>query len=194
MITPKQTASITVAAGLALAVEMSCAPNTSYNESVNQAETAQVEPYELGSTKPIHSVGGIFLAGQPKKEDFHLAKEQGIKTVINLRHKKEIADFDEKEVAETAGLTYIPLPWNGEDELTDAVFDQTRKLLSSAERPILLHCGSSNRVGAVWLPWRALDEGVDLETAVEEAKSIGLKKPAYEEKARDYVRRHQGSN
>jgi hypothetical protein len=57
-----------------------------------------------------------------------------------------------------------------------------------------LHCGSSNRVGAVWLPWRVLDGGVEVEKAVAEAKPIGLKKAEYEEKALDYIKRNQSSN
>jgi len=72
--------------------------------------------------------------------------------------------------------------------LTPKVFDKARKLLRTSEKPILLHCSSANRVGAVWIPFRALDMGIPLEQAVEEAKTIGLKTPAYEEIARQYVR------
>ncbi|MDF1813784.1 MAG: DUF3365 domain-containing protein, partial [Verrucomicrobiales bacterium] len=62
-----------------------------------------------------------------------------------------------------------------------------RATLQTAPRPLLLHCGSSNRAGAVWLAARALDQGVELEKAVEDAKLVGLKKEAYEEKARAYI-------
>jgi ubiquinone/menaquinone biosynthesis C-methylase UbiE len=54
----------------------------------------------------------------------------------------------------------------------------------------MLHCGSANRVGAVWLTYRVLDQGVPIETAIEEAKTIGLRSPEYEAKARDYIHRH----
>jgi hypothetical protein len=53
-----------------------------------------------------------------------------------------------------------------------------------------LHCASANRVGAVWIPFRVLDQGIELEAAVAGAKAIGLETPEYEAKARDYVERH----
>ena len=37
--------------------------------------------------------------------------------------------------------------------------------------------------------YRALDEGLDVGEAVTEAKIVGMKSPAYEEKARDYIER-----
>jgi protein tyrosine phosphatase (PTP) superfamily phosphohydrolase (DUF442 family) len=71
------------------------------------------------------------------------------------------------------------------------VFVEARKQLKAAERPILLHCGSANRVGAVWLPYRVLDAGLAWDAALAEAKTIGLRTPALEAKAMDYVQRHQ---
>lgn len=151
--------------------------------------TEKLEPYQCGTITRLHTVGGVFLASQPKPEDFAQAKKGGVKTVINLRHLKEIKDFNEQEVVEGLGLNYEPLAWNGPGELTDEVFDRTRKLLKSADRPLLLHCGSANRVGAVWLPYRVLDEGVALDDAVAEANTVGLKSAEYERLARDYIAR-----
>jgi protein tyrosine phosphatase (PTP) superfamily phosphohydrolase (DUF442 family) len=107
--------------------------------------------------------------------------------VINLRHAQEITTFDETAVVGVLGLDYVHLPWNGTEELTDEVFDRCRALLSTAERPILLHCASANRVGAVWLPWRVLDGGITWEAALGEAHTIGLRSSGYEELARAYV-------
>ena len=70
------------------------------------------------------------------------------------------------------------------------VFDQAREQLKTAERPILLHCASANRVGAVWLPYRVLDGGLSWDHALAEAKTVGLKSPDYEAKAKDYIQRH----
>ncbi|CAG0957433.1 hypothetical protein PHYC_00543 [Phycisphaerales bacterium] len=152
--------------------------------------TDKLEPYECGTITRLHTLGGVFLASQPKPEDFAQAKKGGVKTVINLRHASEIKDFDEKQVVEAEGLAYIHLPWDGPAELTDAVFDQTREYLKTAARPILLHCSSANRVGAVWLPYRVLDGGLSWDAALAEAKTVGLKSPDYEAKAKDYIERH----
>lgn len=154
--------------------------------------TGKLEPYECGTITRLHTMGGIFLASQPSPADLEQAQKGGVKSVINLRHHSENTEFDEPAVVAGLGLNYYNLPWNGPDELTDKIFDDSRELLRTVERPVLLHCSSANRVGAVWIPYRVLDQGADAETAVEEARVIGLKSPDYEAKARDYVERQQG--
>lgn len=150
----------------------------------------KLEPATCGSIKQVHALGGIYLAGQPSPADLELARQDGVRTVISLRHASEI-EFDERAVAEGLGLTYVSLPWNAPAELTDEVFARARELLRTAERPILLHCGSANRVGAVWLPYRVLDGGLAFDDALAEAKAIGLRTPEFVGKARDYVARQQ---
>ena len=153
--------------------------------------TEKLEPFECGEITRLHTLGGVFLASQPKPEYFAQAKKGGVKTVINLRHAAEIKDFDEKQVVEAEGMIYLNLPFEGPAELTDAVFDKAREHLKSAVRPILLHCSSANRVGAVWLPYRVLDGGLSIEDALAEAKTVGLKSPDYEAKAREYIKKRK---
>ncbi|MHC4379906.1 MAG: protein tyrosine phosphatase family protein [Planctomycetota bacterium] len=149
-----------------------------------------LEPFECGSVTRLHTFEGIFLASQPAAEDFEQASMGGIRTVINMRHDAEMGDMDEQAIVEDLGLNYLHLPWNGPDEMTDGMLDDLRHQLNEAERPILLHCKSANRVGAVWLAYRALDGGLSMDEAKAEAKTVGLKSPAYEKKALDYVERH----
>jgi uncharacterized protein (TIGR01244 family) len=152
------------------------------------ATTERLEPYTCGSIARLHTCQGIFLASQPTPADLEQARTGGVRTVINLRHAQEITDFDEAAVVRDLGLTYENPAWNGEAELTDGVFDELRRLLNTAERPLLLHCGSANRVGAVWLAWRALDGGLSDEEALAEARIVGLKTPAYQARAEAYVK------
>lgn len=154
---------------------------------------ASIEPATCGAIEKISRVGDVYLAGQPGPEDLAEARALGVETVINLRGEAEVAAlaFDERAVATELGLDYVSLPFASHDELTDAVFDRARDLLDTVDRPILLHCGSSNRVGAVWLPWRVLDEGVSVEEATEEARAIGLRSAEMEKKAKDYIARHR---
>lgn len=154
--------------------------------------TEQLEVYECGTITRLHTYEGLFLASQPKVEDFEQAKKGGVVTVINMRHESENTDFDEALVVHNLGLTYVNLPWNGPDELTDDVFDKAREMFNTVERPALVHCSSANRVGAVWIPYRVLEGGLSIEDAVAEAKVIGLKTPAYEPMAIDYIKRHRG--
>jgi len=93
----------------------------------------------LGNIKQIHALGGVFLAGQPNPDDLKLAKEKGLKTVINLREKGEI-DWDEEAAVKSLGLEYVHLPFKSPETLTDDIFDRARKLLSDqSKHPVLLH-------------------------------------------------------
>ena len=153
--------------------------------------TDKLEPFECGSVERIHTYGGIFLASQPQPGDFEQAKEGGIKTVVNLRKEGEL-DWNEQEVVTNLRLEYYSVPWNGPGELTDQVFEEVRALLNDADkRPLLLHCGSANRVGPIWMAHRVLDDGLGIEEAAAEAKTVGMRLPAYEEKAREYIKRTQ---
>jgi len=156
------------------------------------AATAPVEAVTCGTIKQIHAVDGLYLAGQPSAQDYALLKEQfGIKTVIDLRKPEEQRGFDEARAVQALGMSYITLPWNGAEELTDEKLDAMRKLLRESERPLLMKCGSSNRVGAGWLAYRVLDEGVALEQAVAQAKEVGMRTPAYETITREYIQKQQ---
>ena len=156
------------------------------------AATQEVAPplvdSELGATRNVHRCGSLFLAGQPTADDFATLKERGVALVVTLREGDE-APW-EKSAAESAGLELVEVPFRAPDTLTDQVFDRVRNLLAT-DKPTLLHCGSANRVGAVWMAHRVLDQGVELEVAVAEAKQVGLRNPGYEQRALHYIRRMQ---
>lgn len=146
-----------------------------------------LEPAKCGSVKQLHVLDDIYLAGQPSAEDFQEFKKRGVKSVLNLRTKEEM-DFDEAKTLKSLGLEYHHIPIAGSDSLTDENFDKLRKLLNEKEqRPMLLHCTAANRVGAVWLAHRVLDGGLAYDAALAEAKTVGLKAPALEAKAKDYI-------
>lgn len=147
----------------------------------------------LGATTPVHAFGHLLLAGQPGEADLALARAHGTHTVVTLRLPDEAVGFDERAAAGRLDLEYHDVPWNGTAEQADAVFTEVRRLLNTTMEPLLLHCRSANRVGAVWIPWRVLDGGVPLETAVAEARTIGLVSPDLEQLARDYVQRAEES-
>ncbi len=153
-------------------------------------DPAGINSAELGTTKNVHQCGDLFLAGQFAKDDIAIFGEQKIARVITLRTEGEI-DWDEKSELEAAGIELIEVPFRSPESLTDEVFDKIRTLLKDQSATTLFHCGSANRVGGVWLPYRVLDQGVDLETALSEAKVIGLRTKFIEEKAIDYIKRHQ---
>ena len=109
----------------------------------------KLESCELGSTYNVHRFGKIYLAGQPSQDDFQLAKKEGIKTVINLRPDSEM-QWNEKDFLKSVELEYHHIPFREPESLKDKVFDDIRKLLRDKKKqPVILHCASANRVGAI---------------------------------------------
>lgn len=151
----------------------------------------KLEPYECGTVTRLNTLGGVFLASQPNVADIEQAAMGGIELVVNMRHESEMTDFNEKEVAEKNGMRYINLPWNGANELTDKILDEARRILREETRPMMVHCSSANRVGAVWLAYRVLDNGISYEDALAEAKVVGMKTPAYETITKAYIAKRQ---
>lgn len=147
-----------------------------------------IEKATLGETRNVHRIGKLHLAGQPKQSDLAAIKAQGVARIVTLRLDQEL-DWDQATAARNQGLEFIKVPFRAPNTLTDDVFDRVRGLLrEAAKTPTLVHCGSANRVGAVWLTFRVLDQQVPLSTALPEARKIGLKTAAYERRAVAYIR------
>lgn len=149
--------------------------------------SAGLSPSDLGSTRNVHRIGDIYFSGQPGPDDWDAVTRAGIKTVITLRHVDELKEFDEKETVAALGMEFIQIPFGSAGELTDTVIEEVRARLKSARQPLLLHCASANRVGAVWIPFRVLDRGVAYDKALEEAKTIGLRSEAYQQRVEAYL-------
>jgi uncharacterized protein (TIGR01244 family) len=115
---------------------------------------------------------------------------RGYKSIVNLRLAGETGvNLDaSKAAAEGAGLKYIHLPLDGREpdvKIADAFI---AAVTDTTNQPVFIHCGSANRVGALWLAKRMLIDKWDQARAVEEAKMIGLSSEALEQFALDYVR------
>ncbi len=159
-------------------------------EITNSQRAPKVSKLKIGEVKNVHRSGNLIVSGQFTLGDLQSMKQMGIERVISLRNANE-TQFDESESVTNAGLEFLRVPFATEETLTDDVFDNIRKLLRADARKTLLHCGSANRVGGVWLTYRVLDQGVDVDTAITEAKKIGLRTPFIQEKALDYIQRQK---
>lgn len=132
--------------------------------------------------------GGLSMGGQPTESDLQLLAQRGTRRVVNLRKPGEFKDFDEAARAKELGLEYVNLPFGSAEELSDDVLDRARALLREARTTgTLLHCASGNRVGALWLAHRTLDDALAWDEALAEAQSVGLRSSAYIERVKAYV-------
>lgn len=176
--------------GLSIALLL---PQVSFGQQTKQAQTQKSDEIvvsSLGTTKNVHQRGKLFFGGQFTADDLGKIKDQKIARVITLRTDGEV-DWNEEATLKAANMECIKVPFRTPETLTDEVFDKVRELLKDKSKPTLLHCGSANRVGGVWIPYRVLDEGVDVKTAVAEAGVIGLRAEFLKEKALDYIKRKQ---
>jgi len=104
----------------------------------------------------------------------------GFKTIIDLRTATEGA-ADEKALIDLNGMNYINIPMTvaGISEEQLAAFT---KAMETAQAPILIHCGSGNRAGAMWASYQ-IRNGVDPEVALAAGRKAGMR-PPMEEKVR----------
>ncbi len=133
------------------------------------------EPQKLGGAERVVVVDHIWVASQPDTEALKLAKAEGVRTVINLRHPNEM-DWNEARAVEALGMRYHNVPINGRgDELDPVAMAKIHRLVrAEGDRPVLVHCRSGNRVGG-WLATYLMDEqGASRENALAVGKKAGI--------------------
>ena len=151
------------------------------------AQTGAAEPLAKAIPNYTRSADGkIVYAGQPSEDNFQTLKEAGFKTVINLRPADEMS-FDEKKVVEELGMTYVNIPITT-FSITEEKVGQLADLLGDPDAaPVLMHCGSSNRVGGMWYIYRALFGDASEEEAMKEAVEYGLRSATLKTVVERYV-------
>lgn len=92
---------------------------------------------------------GVLTGGQPSLAQFGAARDAGYKTVINLRNTGEAGVAEEAKLLPEMGLTYHHLPVAGAMGITVENAKAFAALLDDAEAPVMVHCGSGNRIGAL---------------------------------------------
>lgn len=108
----------------------------------------------------------------------------GFKTLVNLVTPEEGAEA-ERGPAEAVGLTYVSIPIAG-GAPTEAEIARLAEIVEEPfNYPVLVHCRSSNRVGAAWALYRAAS-GVPAEIAIQEGRTVGLK-PSRETAVREVL-------
>jgi uncharacterized protein (TIGR01244 family) len=121
-----------------------------------------------------------------------LAKD-GFKSVINLRLASEANANIELNAAHarSLGLNYIHVPFNAAQPEPKVLDQFLAAIANKANQPAYVHCGSANRVGAVWLVKRVVQDGWAIDKATEEAKLIGLRSEPLEKFALAYIAAHK---
>lgn len=118
----------------------------------------------------------VYSAGQPTEAELAALARKGMRTIINLRLPTESTDFDEANVVATLGMRYANLPVSGAQDLTqETIANFSRELTDARSRgPVLVHCGSANRVGAVIALEQAWVQRQSAEAALAAGRAAGL--------------------
>jgi uncharacterized protein (TIGR01244 family) len=129
------------------------------------------------------ALDGITTAGQPSEAALTAIAAAGYKSVIDLRGANEDRGLDEKKTVELLGMSYVSLPVEGAAGVSYANASALDKLLAELPKPVLVHCSTGNRAGAL-LALRAKANGADAQAALELGLANGLVglKPVVEEK------------
>lgn len=119
----------------------------------------------------------IVSAGQPSPQQLQAVKSAGIGHVINLRPAEEDAGFDESAAVAALGMGYTVIPVAGPADLSIASAKALDQVLAQVgETGVLIHCASSNRVGALLALRAAWVHGATTEDALAVGAAGGLTK------------------
>jgi len=132
-----------------------------------------IQSAELQAGKTIPSDVRFVASGQPDEVMLQAIAAAGFSTVVDMRAADEERGFDEQKAIERLGMEYVLLPIASADDISldkAAVLDQ---ILAENEGRILLHCGSGNRVGALYA-LREKSYGASNDEALAVGKAAGM--------------------
>lgn len=139
-------------------------------------------PAERGAVAPDAAVeeavlrevaDDLFTSGQPTPSQWDAIRRRGVTTVINLRPDAEMDGRNEGYEVASAGMGYRQIGIAGAAGVTDANAARVQALIEAADGPVLLHCSTGNRAGAM-LAVIAARNGTPLEEALELGRRAGM--------------------
>ena len=151
--------------------------------------TTRAQPmHGVPGVSPLARAGRMLFGGQPDAAAIkRLAEQEGLATLINLRRPLEMEElgFDAAAACESCGVTYVSVPVAMPFSKTEV--EQFAKAVKSTEGSVLVHCATSNRVGAIWAAYLATHEDVPVDEAIEIGRSAGMTKRPLEALVRQIV-------
>ena len=166
----KQSRFLALAFAMPLLVNACTAPHLTVDIS-----SAQSISDWSGLQKLSHS-GDIYFGGQPTREAIEAAPQRGIKTIINMRSDKEVEalGYDEPALVQQLGMKYVAIPVTPSTFSIDQA-DRLKEVLTKISGPVLIHCASSNRVGAVWALYLNHHRDVQIDEAIALGRKAGMR-------------------
>ena len=145
--------------------------------AVASAQAAPPAQIALGDVSHVSFPAPHRIAsGAVQATDIAALKKAGIQEVIDLRTNDETPDFNEAKAVRGAGMQFHQLPIRGTQDMTRSNVTKFDHLLNDAgDKLTLVHCASSNRVGAMIALRAAIIHGKSTEEALAEGREWGLR-------------------
>jgi uncharacterized protein (TIGR01244 family) len=116
---------------------------------------------------------GLLIGGQPSPAQLEALAGLGYTTVINLRGPAERGSTD-PALVESLGMTYVSIPVTSPDDLSEENARKLAEAMGDGTEPVVLHCASSNRVGALLAMKTFYVDDATPEEAMALAKKAGI--------------------
>ena len=125
--------------------------------------------------------GVLYRSGQPSGSQLAaMAREQHIRTVINLRQaatiERDKRGVEEMEFAKLHGLRYVNIPYT-DSKARSQIPEFLALVADPANRPVLVHCAEGiERSGVMVAAFRMKTQGWSLAQALAEMRQFGYKR------------------
>lgn len=155
----------------------------------SQAKAEDALAVKMGQAEPIMAWAeqfknifrsdSYYFAGIPTEQGIRSAAADGVTVVISLLPDEQLSfvEFDLPAVLEELGVRYVRIPFVP-DTFDKADVEHFAAILDETDGSVLTHCGSSNRVGALWAAYLYHYRDVEIEAAIEMGRSAGMRSDA----------------
>ncbi len=140
----------------------------------DETETiTRIDTEQMSRNPGVLPERGIVSSGQPDEAAFRNLAAAGYSAVIDMRAEDEDRGLDEERLVEGLGMTYLSFPIASKEDISFDKAAALDKLLGELDGPVLVHCASGNRVGALFA-LRAKNNGASSADALAIGKAAGM--------------------
>jgi uncharacterized protein (TIGR01244 family) len=133
---------------------------------------------------------------QPTEAQLAELKQQGFKTIVNLRQPDEpeqpLAPDAEGEKVRELGMHYVHIPVS-EKAMKPEQVDEFRKHLAALPAPVYVHCRKGKRAGAFAMMHASVEAGASGDQTLQQAEQMGFEcdVPEIKEFVKRYIDSHR---
>ena len=148
------------------------APGRAQSEPQQSQVASQADPAELLRNGRLTD-DGILVGGQPTPEQLETLRDLGYRILVNLRMPQESGTTD-PALVETMEMDYVSIPIAGAEGVNEANARRLAEVLERAEGPVVVHCASGNRVGALFAMKAFYVDGKSADEALAVGRAAGV--------------------